>query len=262
MKAVGNHIITIIDKKAQNALQEKLGNIYIPPNYVFMKYNLQFGPIISISKGAAKAFPKAEVGDLAIFHHSVEANYNHFITLDQDGDELRAVRVYSEDDPASHDNQLYAIVKQDGTLITHPDWNFLSPKMESINVKFDSGILEVDKSIYTEEKYMVLQMNLLGRYIDSLQATARNIRDIGRISEINEKCREYQGMRDKLSRIIASEKVAYTTVLHCPDNSVERFGYGQGDIVAVTHADGLIPLSFQNRLYFLAMTQYVVGISN
>lgn len=261
MQAVGNHIIVHIDKAKQKKLQDSMEGIQLPPNYVFMKFNLQHGTILSIGPDAAKAFPELSIGDIAIFHHSVEHNENHFIKSLDNGDELRGVRVFAADDEDSQDNQVYGVIKSSGKLISHPDWIFVSQPKRSIAAKYVPEIEMVNRELFTSNGYLIAQMEMLGQQIDQLQQTSKGTFDIYKRKQIDDKCREYNKERESVSRFINKEKIVETTVLFCPPNSLEKFGFDEGSLVSVTHADGLIPLSLQGILYFLAMTQFVVGVS-
>jgi len=63
-----------IDLKKQKKKMESIEgtSLVAPTGYEYMKYYLQAAPIIAIGEDAAKWFPEAKVGDILIFHHTVE----------------------------------------------------------------------------------------------------------------------------------------------------------------------------------------------
>lgn len=80
---IGAHTIIVkIDKSKRDALQEKTETgIYLPQIQGFqaMKYNLQYGEVISIGQESQKRYPELQVGDTAILHHTVESQ-DHRVT--------------------------------------------------------------------------------------------------------------------------------------------------------------------------------------
>lgn len=109
-----------------------------------MRYNLQHGTIIDIGKMAKEEFPEMELGDLLLFHHTVEYRprtegdlfYNdwHLIETLPNGDEIRLVRVYTE---------VFGVVKPtaDGyTIIPYKEWIFCHPRMHPAEFQIKNGI--------------------------------------------------------------------------------------------------------------------------
>lgn len=61
-----------IPKEAQRARMEKIGVLYYPPEYVYMKRGMQCAEILLIGRDARIHFPEAKVGDILITHHFIE----------------------------------------------------------------------------------------------------------------------------------------------------------------------------------------------
>lgn len=61
-----------IPKKEQRERLEKIGVLYYPPEWVFMKRGMQCGEIVAIGSDAHSFFPEAKIGDILICHHFIE----------------------------------------------------------------------------------------------------------------------------------------------------------------------------------------------
>lgn len=77
-----------IPKQAQRERLEKIGVLYYPPEFTFMKRGMQCGEIVAIGTKAHEYFPQAKVGHILIIHHIAEgketANKKKFFFIDQD----------------------------------------------------------------------------------------------------------------------------------------------------------------------------------
>lgn len=264
MIAVRHHAIVLIDKVAQVDLQSKTGTMILPHKFLFMQYNLQYGPVISIGSDAHEDFPDMEIGDIAVFHHSVESIGTHLLDTgieDNTEVEYRSVRVTADE----VENQVYAILKQDGRFIAHPHWIFLAPDIKSARIPFPvpEGVTAGDASIYQDEKFLVRAMDELRVQTDIMERTLDLSKDLAKRIEIRNQTNELRKHRDKISAFINSEKMITGTVLHVHPSVSESIGIQPGNNALVTHSDGLIPLSLSDddgiQMYCLAMTQYVVG---
>lgn len=66
------YFLVKIPKEAQRQRMEKIGILYYPPEYLYMKRGMQCGEIVLIGEDAKKFFPEAKVGDILICHHFIE----------------------------------------------------------------------------------------------------------------------------------------------------------------------------------------------
>jgi hypothetical protein len=128
-------ILIKIYKDAQRFRKEKIGSLFYPPAYVFMKRNCQAGEIVKIGKGSHKEFPEAKVGDALICHHLVENHDKSFFVFSDDVFNYYLVTtVYFNGDR----NLTFGI--WDGEkLIPNKDYIFLEPvpELESDMPDFD-----------------------------------------------------------------------------------------------------------------------------
>lgn len=84
IKPMPPFILIKIYKDAQKMRKEKIGSLFYPPAYVFMKRNCQAGIIVKIGKRAHEEFPEAKVGDALICHHLVENHEKSFFVYSDD----------------------------------------------------------------------------------------------------------------------------------------------------------------------------------
>lgn len=107
-------------------LAKRKHDIVLPPQIVDFQFNLQFGEIVEIGKIAGQQFPEALIGDVLIFHHTVEhkprtdgeAMYHdfHLIETDENGDEYRIVNFAHE---------LFGVLKlNEGIIIPYKNFVF------------------------------------------------------------------------------------------------------------------------------------------
>lgn len=79
-----------VPKEAQRHRLEKIGVLYYPPKFVFMKRGMQCGEIMMVGESAHQYFPEARVGDILINHHLTEGkatdNKRKVYMIDEDQD--------------------------------------------------------------------------------------------------------------------------------------------------------------------------------
>lgn len=83
-------IFVRVPKEEQRERLEKIGILYYPPAYAFMKRGMQCGEILAIGEDAKNHFPEARKGDTLLFHHFIEhketKSKNKFFQIDEDKD--------------------------------------------------------------------------------------------------------------------------------------------------------------------------------
>lgn len=261
LTAVGYNILVQIDKEAQKAKKSKVGNILIPEQFTYMEYNLQYGTIVSIGDKAATVFPEAEIGDLAIFHHTIESDKVPVLDKLENGDEIKPVLVTDKLRDRSLGNKLYGIIKEGGLFIAHYDWVFLSARTESVKKKFVSELLILeDSKVWETDSKMQDRMNSLKLDIDNMMSTIQYEQDYRRKEEIEREVNIKQRECDRITAFISSEKMVKTDLMFVHPKVSQETGMERGQKVVVTHADGLIPLALNGQLYYMALTEFVVGI--
>lgn len=117
MLAVADKLLIKIDVAARKKLLNVTSLLVVPPQFEYMRYNLQQGVIISV--GDEVTNPDIIPGRIAITHHLVESRPNKLLFNMENGDEVRYIR--SGVSGTSWD--MCAIMLEDGkTLIPLPEF--------------------------------------------------------------------------------------------------------------------------------------------
>lgn len=136
-----------INKEQQKDRKEKIGSLYIPPDYVYMKRNMQCGEILAIGSKAREYFPQAKVCDVLIMHHIVE---NHEKSFFIDSDENFNYYMVQGFEVPGERNVTYGV--WNGTeIIPNKDYMFL----EVEKIESDLSDLEVQSNLAGEGSWKV-----------------------------------------------------------------------------------------------------------
>jgi hypothetical protein len=110
--AYGANIIVKIDKAARDQKKQITEFLIIPSQFEYMRYNLQFGEIVSIGHDCDRA--ELKVGDYALFHHRIESEDRCLLHKFENGDQLRWVNTITYDNSV----QYFGTVSKDLKTIT------------------------------------------------------------------------------------------------------------------------------------------------
>lgn len=162
-----------IGKVEQKDKKEKVGSLYFPSQFAFMRRELQYGEIISIGKGAQEFLPEASIGDFLLCHHfttgkSTDKGYN-FYKVEQDDDyNYYVVNAYE----IPGERPLCYGVYANGKLIPTPDYIFLELRNEDDGIhKSESGLYMVKQKQKSREEWS----SILKKNMDRIKQLARNI---------------------------------------------------------------------------------------
>jgi hypothetical protein len=138
-----------IGKEEQKEKKEKMGSLYFPSAYTYMRRELQWGTIEQIGTEAGQYFPQAEIGDFLLIHHmatgkKTDKGYNFFL-VDEDAD--FNYYIINGFEFNGDRNLVYGIAK--GTeIIPSPDYIFL----ELEQVQPDSYVSSSGLTLVPEKK--------------------------------------------------------------------------------------------------------------
>lgn len=268
-----------IPKNQQKERLEKIGSIYIPPDYVFLTRGMQCGEIIAIGEGAKQYFPEAQIGHILLFHHIVEGkkdhngNYSFYIGAD-DEYTYYIVTAYSDN---GEKNLSYGV--WDGEkIIPNKDYIFLKthqeketdiPELElesclagegsfkpDIAMTFSAGGLIIPKERKKSRHELTEQMN---------KNTIR-IKQISRISrmrpEVVEEIQNLEAENNRISKEINKRTYEFHTIAAINQEfniQIERsFNHkvNAGDKVAMLNIACYTEVEFLKQTYIVAETQY------
>ena len=191
-----------IGKEEQQKKKTKIGSIDIPPDYVWMTREVQFGTIVSIGEGAKEYMPCAEVGDYLLVHHFIsgkldgKGNCFYFIHEDKDFN-YYAVNAYE----ISGERALSYAVAKGTEIIPTPDYVFLERPDEKDEFVELNG-LQVYKS---KKKTRLEWREIMQGNMNRCSQLARNLADNQReFDKANKEVVKYAD--DEIKRLTAENQ--------------------------------------------------------
>lgn len=221
-----NYILVQIDKKAQIERATKVGAIYINPDDP-MKYYLQYGEVKAIGSFALQEFPEMKVGDIALFHHSVEDGDDRLINVLEDGDEIR----YLDGSNKDMNYEVYGVIKN-GELIASRQYLFAETKVHIIRESMPTSLTLVDPDMWDNEEYLLDKLKKIEFEEDQLIKTLPDNQDpmiILSKSELElytEVINAINSMREErrlISIQINKKRLAIVEVLHINPSTSKEF---------------------------------------
>lgn len=286
MKAIKNAVFVLIDKKAQNEKRSKIGSLYIPENYQFMAYNLQYGPVVSIGESVKKTFPSLQKGDILIFHHSIEykprengdLNHNDVNLIDRldNNDEIRRVDItekcfgyvsLSEEKIIPHPKYIFCtkdhkhseFQKRSNGIYLANEWKLnaeaAQQKLERLGHEL-TGLVETEKGkLKTREQ--ILQRPLSTVEIKSKESEIYKFTEElrGRMNEIR---KEQKELTDKIHATTYSD----VKVLNVNSETAQFLGVDikAGDTLTVNE-NTIYPLSFMGLNYTIVNKFFIAAVN-
>lgn len=273
MRVAPHYILVRIDKNAQRERREKLeSGIYLSALYIFMQRNLQYGEVLQIGSVAAKNFPEAQVGDIALFHHMVE---------DEDADGERLVSWSAEEElrtlKGNEDFDIFGFIKPDGTLIAVNQHIFLeettrrfhtpktAEKPSSLIFGYVGANGEVVETgapaiVEDEDEVAALQKELdaLTFECEKLKQTAKSRQSESSARDINMVLEAKYRERKEITMKINKTNLHVGKVIAISKSAMEEMDTVPGDEVIV-EKPFLYPLEIMGKKYYKIETQYTVA---
>lgn len=233
---------TVSNKKV--ILAERPLVLDIPEGTEDMRFNLQFGEIVSIGTKAAKEFPEALIGDMLLVHHSVEykqraqgdKNWNDWHLLETDNDfEYRIAHCTKE---------VLGVWKRElagsaNAIIPYRDFIFCHSNIKKSSFLIKDGIYQHDSWEASMED-MTEKLEILKNQIEELNtSTVMHQRDndhnYKQREEIRSAIDKIQEERRSLTKKMHQKKLVECTVIFIhPLTNIEYLTDIQpGDIIGV-----------------------------
>jgi len=141
-----NYVLVKISKELQRQKRGKVGSLHVPPQFAFMRFNLQQGQIVMVGSNIESYIPGIAEGDRLVFHHSIEGTVE---SQNKNQRNLSSRHVIDEDEENTwymvRKDLMYACIKPDGSILMAEDYVFgiLAPDEEANRnlVATPSGIL-------------------------------------------------------------------------------------------------------------------------
>jgi hypothetical protein len=271
MQVNKQYILVEINKEKQQAKREKTeGGIYLSYLYVQMKRNLQQGPILQIGENAAKKYPFAEVGDIALFNHKVEAD-----AMDGEEDWALLHKEYNPKYPndrqmcnehrlldTTSGKMLFGVIKKDGSIVINPEFIFLSFEVDHFTKKeFKTELLIAGSSteMWFDEGYIMGKLADLDDQRRSLEETMEGITDYKYLEDVHKEMGSIVKEQGKLSAFLHAVKLTKIKIEIISPITKKEFGVNieAGDYL-ITDASLLYPLDVNGKNYFLIDQEFAM----
>ncbi len=254
------YILVRIDKVRQNASREKKGNIYLPQNFLFMKYNLQYGEIVQIGSQALDKYPFISVGDTAVFKHTIEEEDGRLLAKEDHPDhpdsyllknELRTIDTRSG-------RELFAVIKPDGTWKANDLYIFLNPNIKPAGKVLSSMLAQgVPLEDWADEERIMRTIDSLKIDEDNIKEQLEATRDPDKFEELHKYLTKKVQDKEQLTKLIHAKKPCKATIELIGDKLSEEMGLMPGDTIMVDDVKLLYPLSVLGRTFQLIDNNYI-----
>lgn len=266
-----------IPKQAQRERLEKIGVLYYPPAFTFMKRGMQCGEIIMIGDAAHEYFPEAKVGDILINHHLSEGKQNerkqkvYMIDEDEDwnyyvitgfchnGERNMTFAVWNGKDIIPNKDYIFIELEKEPES-DMPDFDINMPGFGKVvtNVAFEKashGIVTIKprkrtrEELSTKMQQNVLEIKKLSRWLEFPDMRQRVVPMIHAMENENE----------ILSRQINTVMCESRIISACnPEFSREHNVY-PGDSIFILNIACYMTVEFMGMEYVIAESKYIQG---
>ena len=270
LKPYKPYLLIKVPKSIQSERRQKIGSLFIPPSFVWMRRNLQMGEIVAIGESAAKYFPEAQIGHVAIVHHFVEGQaYNNESTnYLVDEDKTHNYYVVTAHEFEGRRNETYGV--WDGhQIIPNKDFIFLEPEPE---VTTDIPELVVESNLAGEGEFMPnmpMMVSSAGLLIPkevkktreqltaAMGANTERIKQLSKISqmrpEVANEIHKLEHENNMLSKQVnKKEYIPFTVAYSHPSFIAQR-----GDVVYSYNIASKTEVEFMDKKYILTNSEYI-----
>lgn len=247
-------LIVKFDKKKQQERKEKKGNIYLPPQFLYMEFYLQHGEITAIGSVIAEEFPFIEIGDTVLVHHIVEHNDLLCVHTDKDGNEYRAVRATPHKIDYDMSSQVYAVIKK-GTGELRPFDTFLfidNNSLKPLEKEITSSLIHIP-DYRNDDAYFARVQEDYTAHRKSLEKTIMSPHDIRLKEGVAKQIDNMERQQNKLAELASAPKKVNATVMYSNEDIT---GIAPGETIMVDR-DTLYPLSIADVSYFIIRSEFV-----
>lgn len=264
MRVNRQYILVKIDKEKQKAYQEKIGNIFVPAQYLYMKFYLQYGQVMQVGEKAARQFPHIQVGDTLIFRHAVEhdpwrllyTEYNPKYPRDYTmQDEFRVV--------TGDDWGVLGYIKPDGTWMPNEAYLYIQ---EEVSLVAREHVSTLFTGAYAD---MWKDTSAIERALEEMKLDMQNIRDtIPGIHDYKklEETHSYLGKKaqdmERLTKTLHAKKVCKAKVALVGQQTSRELEIKKGTDILIEDYALLYNINVLGNKYFIINKQDVLGVYN
>lgn len=267
MRVNRQFILTRIDIAAQKEKQEKTKTgIFLPQQYVYMKYNLQHGPILQMGETAKRMFPNISIGDTVIFKHTIESeDWRVVDKVPNDKypgdyfmkDELRLV------DCRSGGREILGFLTTSGELIANDMYVWLNPAVTPIIAKSLSLLFTGEALHYwNNDEYLMRKLEENKLDMQNIRDTLPSITEAYKLEDTYKYLEVAAKYGESLTKMIHANKPCSTTIEVISEKTSAELGLSKGNTVRVCDYKMLYPLNIFDKEFFIIDNYYLDAVYN
>lgn len=256
------YFIVKLSKNELKDRREKIGSLYMPPNYVFMTRECQASEIVAIGDEAHEYFPEAKIGDILIYHHFISGKTTDkkqvFHLIDEDDDfNYYTVNAFSL---PGEKNLTYGIWNGD-EILPNFDYIFLEPTQEE---KTNEMVLSA-YGLYLPKPIKKTREELREKMKKNMQTIQQLSPLINYSKEAKERVKSLEAENDEIVKEANKRKYEpfQVAAIHPLFNKyvLSSFGFSadKGADVAMLNIATHTKIEFNKKEYIIAETQYCAG---
>lgn len=266
MKVLPRFILIKIDKAKQKTLQEKVGNIYISPKYLYMKFNLQYGEVMQIGERAAKVFPDMKVGNTAIFRHTIESDdwrlmhkeFNPKYPGDYSmRDEYRIV-----DTSSINGREILGYINSYGTWIANDLYIYVNADVKPVETQYFTSLLLSTDGAWKDDQAIMAKIEEMKLDQQNIKDSIVNIRDPYKLEDTYKYIGRIAQDMERLTKLIHAKKVCKGTVEIVGSQTSRELGIKPGSTIFIDDYALMYSLNIMDKKYMLIENEYVFGVLN
>ena len=265
-------VLIKIYKDVQKARKEKIGSLYYPPAYVFMKRNCQAGEIVSLGEKSMKDFPEAKAGHALICHHLVENHeksffvysdemFNYYLvtTVYYNGDRNLTFGIWDGEKIIPNRDYIFLEVEHEEES-DMPDFDLATPDGGRLvtNMPFQQagyGIVSIKPRKLTREelsekmKANVLKIKKLSRWLPIMREKVAPM--ILTLEQENEK------LSKEINTVVCESRI----IAACNPEFSNEHGLYPGDSIFILNIACYMRVECMDKEYIIAESKYIQGHS-
>lgn len=248
-----NSLIVCFDKKKQQQKKEKKGSIYLPQQFLYMEYYLQYGTVHSIGCDVLLNTPEIEIGDTVLVHHIVEDNPLFLVHSDSDF-EYRTVNAICHKNDHSFSSQVYGIIKKDtNEIVPFDTFLFIETKDISPLTKQITSDLIIIPDYQNDEAFLQKMQEEHKLHMKTLEKSRTSLKSLNYLEDVETQINNLQMQHLKLTELISGPKLVNAKISY---SNVGRTDVAKGETVMV-EKDILYPLNIADMSWFLIRSEFV-----
>jgi hypothetical protein len=269
-----------IPKQAQRERLEKIGILYYPPAFTFMKRGMQCGEIVMIGETAHKYFPEAKVGNILICHHLSEGKQNdkkqkvYMIDEDQDwnyyvitgfchnGERNMTFAVWNGKEIIPNKDYIFIELEKEPES-DMPDFDLNMPGFAKVatNIAFKNaahGIVTVKPRKKTREELSAkMQSNVL-----EIKKLSKWLRFPDMVPKVAPVIQAMEWENERISKEINTVICESRIVSACNPEFTRQHNIHPGDSIFILNIACYMTVEFMGKEYVIAESKYIQGHPN